>query len=86
MGVDILELAKTFAPQRLVAAAVDGDDPSSMVYTGGTTGKPKGVVNHVPLRRDAAAVSRWPNGSSRRDAIPRVTPLSHAAWRSSCRR
>lgn len=78
VGVDILELAKTFAPQRLVAAAVDGDDPSSMVYTGGTTGKPKGVVNTfrsgVTLPQIQMAEWQFPDEMR----FLACTPLSHA--------
>ncbi|RAX28656.1 acyl-CoA synthetase, partial [Enterococcus sp. HPCN18] len=44
VGIDILALAATFEPAPLKAAHVDAEDASSMVYTGGTTGKPKGVV------------------------------------------
>ncbi|MEV0945393.1 AMP-binding protein [Rhodococcus sp. NPDC049939] len=78
VGVDILALAATFTPQRLVAADVDIDDSSSMVYTGGTTGKPKGVIGSygsgAALNQIQMAEWQWPEE-------PRFlicTPLSHA--------
>lgn len=78
VGVDILALAQTFTPQRLVAADVDGDDPSSMVYTGGTTGKPKGVVNTfrsgVTLPQIQMAEWQFPDEMR----FLACTPLSHA--------
>ncbi|MBT4521463.1 MAG: AMP-binding protein, partial [Halieaceae bacterium] len=42
VGEDYLALAATFEPQSLVAPDVDPDDISSVNFTGGTTGKPKG--------------------------------------------
>lgn len=44
VGTDILALSEEFTEQRLVSAPVDIEDTSSIVYTGGTTGKPKGVM------------------------------------------
>ncbi len=78
VGVDILALAAEFEPARLVAADVDGDDASSMVYTGGTTGKPKGVVNTfasgVTLPQIQMAEWQWPDEMR----FLACTPLSHA--------
>lgn len=79
VGTDILALAETFTPpQRLRAADVAADDNSSMVYTGGTTGKPKGVVGSyqsgATLNQIQMAEWQWPDE-------PRFlicTPLSHA--------
>lgn len=78
VGVDILALAATFAPRRLVAADVDGDDPSSMVYTGGTTGKPKGVVNtyRSGVTLPQIQMSEWQLPDDMRFLV--ATPLSHA--------
>src|SRR5699024_9538664 len=45
VGTDILALAEGFEPAPLVAAEVDGEDASSLGYTGGTTGRPKGGLN-----------------------------------------
>ena len=78
MGTDILALAATFEPRRLVAADVDGDDVSGMTYTGGTTGKPKGVMSSyrsgATLTQIQMAEWQWPEET--RFLI--CTPLSHA--------
>ena len=77
-GTDILALAATFTPQRLVAADVDGDDVAGMTYTGGTTGKPKGVMSSyrsgATLTQIQMAEWQWPEET--RFLI--CTPLSHA--------
>ena len=78
VGIDILALAATFEPAPLKAAHVDAEDASSMVYTGGTTGKPKGVVGSF---RSGAALnqiqmSEWQWPEDNRFLI--CTPLSHA--------
>ncbi|KXF84597.1 acyl-CoA synthetase [Rhodococcus ruber Chol-4] len=78
VGTDILALAAQFTPQRLVAAPVAAEDTSSVVYTGGTTGKPKGVMGSfrsgATLTQIQMAEWEWPHE-------PRFlicTPLSHA--------
>ena len=43
-GHDYLALADTFPPARLVAPDLRLDDLCTVVYTGGTTGRPKGVL------------------------------------------
>ncbi|KJF23399.1 acyl-CoA synthetase [Rhodococcus sp. ACPA4] len=78
IGIDILALAATFEPKPLKAAHVDAEDASSMVYTGGTTGKPKGVIGSF---RSGAALnqiqmSEWQWPEENRFLI--CTPLSHA--------
>jgi fatty-acyl-CoA synthase len=78
-GDDYPGLADGFAPEPLVAADVDPESVSALVYTGGTTGKPKGVM---AAARSAAYMTmiqmaewEWP------DEIRMLvaTPLSHAA-------
>lgn len=78
VGTDILALAETFEPKPLVAAKVDGDDASSMVYTGGTTGKPKGVVNtfRSGVTLPQIQMSEWQMPDEMRFLV--CTPLSHA--------
>ncbi|MFD4369906.1 AMP-binding protein [Rhodococcus sp. NPDC058521] len=78
VGVDILALAATFEPGPLRTADVGPEDASSMVYTGGTTGKPKGVMGSyrsgAALNQIQMAEWQWPDQ-------PRFlvcTPLSHA--------
>ena len=43
-GIDYLARAASFAPQPLVAPDVAPGDVTSIMYTGGTTGRPKGVL------------------------------------------
>ncbi len=78
VGTDILALADTFSPKPLVAAEVDGEDASSMVYTGGTTGKPKGVVNtfRSGVTLPQIQMSEWQMPDDMRFLV--CTPLSHA--------
>jgi fatty-acyl-CoA synthase len=78
-GDDYGALADRFAPQPLVAADVDPDSVSSLVYTGGTTGKPKGVM--APARAAAymtmIQLAEWEFPEEIRFLV--ATPLSHAA-------
>ena len=76
---DYPALADQFAPEKLVAAAVDPETVSSLVYTGGTTGKPKGVM---AAARSAAYMTmvqmvEWEFPDEIRMLV--ATPLSHAA-------
>jgi fatty-acyl-CoA synthase len=78
LGESLPALAAGFEPQPLVAARVDPDDVGSLAYTGGTTGKPKGVMmpprSSVTMTQIQLAEWDWPDE-------PRfliATPLSHA--------
>lgn len=78
-GEDYLELAARFRPQPLVAPAIGPDDVTSIIYTGGTTGKPKGVMSTA---RGGAyltmlQMAEWEFPEELRMLI--CTPLSHAA-------
>ena len=78
-GDDYGALADGFEPQPLVAADVDPESVSSLIYTGGTTGKPKGVM---AAARSAAymtmiQMAEWEWPEEIRMLI--ATPLSHAA-------
>jgi fatty-acyl-CoA synthase len=78
VGEDLVALAATFEPLRLVGPHVEPEDISALAYTGGTTGKPKGVMN--TYRGSAAMaqimVSEWQWPEEVRHLV--CTPLSHA--------
>ena len=78
VGDDLMGLASTFMPQPLVPPAVDAEDLSALAYTGGTTGKPKGVMNtyrgSATMAQLMMSELQWP------DEVRHLicTPLSHA--------
>ena len=55
VGDDYIALASTFEPRPLLAPRADGPDIPGLAYTGGTTGKPKGVMGSY---RSGAAMSQ----------------------------
>ena len=78
VGADLTEVAAGFAPTRLEARTLAPDHVTSITYTGGTTGKPKGVIGMAQSFATMAQIQmsewEWP-------ARPRFlmcTPLSHA--------
>ncbi|WP_045880031.1 AMP-binding protein [Pseudofrankia sp. DC12] len=78
LGPNLLELAARFGPKPLKAPDVGPDDVGGLTYTGGTTGKPKGVMGTY---RGAAAMTniqltewQWPD----EPRFLMCTPLSHA--------
>jgi len=77
-GDNYTALAETFTPQDLVAPDISPDDIGSIVYTGGTTGKPKGVMcsyrSVAYMTMIQMAEWEWPD--ELRMLI--ATPLSHA--------
>ena len=78
-GEDYLALAATFEPQPLVAPEVNPDDISSIGYTGGTTGNPKGVMSTYRSGNYMTMIqmSEWDFPDELRMLL--ATPLSHAA-------
>ncbi len=78
VGEDLLALASTFSPQPLVAPDVQAEDVAGLAYTGGTTGKPKGVMgtyrSGATMTMIQMAEWEWPEDT--RFLI--CTPLSHA--------
>jgi fatty-acyl-CoA synthase len=78
VSVDLLALAASFEPERLVAPPVDAEDLSALAYTGGTTGNPKGVMNTYRGSATMAQimVSEWQWPDEVRHLV--CTPLSHA--------
>jgi fatty-acyl-CoA synthase len=78
VGTDLAAEAAKYPPQPLVAADLPPDHVVSITYTGGTTGKPKGVIGTSRsismMTQIQLAEWEWP-------ASPRFlmcTPLSHA--------
>ena len=78
-GEDYLALAAGFEPRPLVAPEVDPDDVSSINFTGGTTGKPKGVMSthRVTAYMTQIQMAEWEFPEQLRMLM--ATPLSHAA-------
>ncbi|AMO63207.1 acyl-CoA synthetase [Mycolicibacterium phlei] len=78
VGVDLVAEAAKYEPQPLVAADLPPDHIGGMAYTGGTTGKPKGVIQTLRSITTMTTIQlaewEWPDN-------PRFlmcTPLSHA--------
>src|SRR5882757_511512 len=78
VAVDLSAEAAKYSPQPLVAADLPADHIGGMAYTGGTTGKPKGVIGTVQSIMTMTSIQlaewEWPEN-------PRFlmcTPLSHA--------
>ena len=78
-GEDLNALAATFEPKPLIAPDIGPNDLNTIVYTGGTTGRPKGV--RQPYRSAAymtmVQMAEWEWPDEIRFLI--ATPLSHAA-------
>jgi fatty-acyl-CoA synthase len=78
VGVDLVAEAAKYEPKPLVAANLEPDHVGGMAYTGGTTGKPKGVMGTTGSITTMTTIQlaewEWPEN-------PRFlmcTPLSHA--------
>lgn len=78
-GEDYLALAASFKPQPLAAPDLLPDDISSVNFTGGTTGKPKGVMSthRVTAYMTQIQMAEWEFPARVRMLM--ATPLSHAA-------
>jgi len=79
VGEDLTEIATQFEAKPLVAPDIRPNDLNTIVYTGGTTGRPKGV--RQPYRAAAymtiVQMAEWEWPEEMRFLI--ATPLSHAA-------
>jgi fatty-acyl-CoA synthase len=79
VGDDYLAMAAGFEPQPFAPADVRPEDLATIVYTGGTTGRPKGVLmpHRVWAAMTAIQLAEWEFPAELRMLV--VTPLSHAA-------
>ncbi|MGI9280399.1 MAG: AMP-binding protein [Endozoicomonas sp.] len=77
-GENYTALSEQFEPQPLKAPDISPEDLNAIVYTGGTTGKPKGVLQpyRVPAAMTQAIMAEWDLPKDLRMLI--ATPLSHA--------
>ena len=77
-GEDLNALAATFEPAPLVSPRVDPEDLSGIAYSGGTTGKPKGIMSTYRggMSMLQIQMSEWQWPDEVRFLI--CTPLSHA--------
>src|ERR1700759_576932 len=77
-AVDLTAEAAKYSPQPLTAADLAPDHIGGMAYTGGTTGKPKGVIGTVQSITTMTTIQlaewEWPE----RPNFLMCTPLSHA--------
>jgi fatty-acyl-CoA synthase len=78
VGENLLELAAAFTPQPLRAPKMSADEVSGFAYTGGTTGKPKGVMSTYGSAATMTTIqmAEWEWPDEVRFLI--ATPLSHA--------
>ncbi|MCB1294649.1 MAG: AMP-binding protein, partial [Gordonia sp.] len=78
VGHDIVSAAATFDPQPLAVAPLSPGHVVSITYTGGTTGKPKGVIGTAramtAMTQIQLAEWEWPQ----HPRFLMCTPLSHA--------
>lgn len=78
VGKDLAATAATFEPQPLSAVPLAPDHIVSITYTGGTTGKPKGVIGTAQAMATMTQVQlaewEWPESPK----FLMCTPLSHA--------
>ena len=78
VGVDLIAEAAKYPPKPLVAAELPPDHVGGLTYTGGTTGKPKGVIGTVgsiwTMTTTQLAEWEWPE----HPRFLMCTPLSHA--------
>jgi len=78
VGTDLIAVAAEFDPQPLQAARLAPDHVVSITYTGGTTGKPKGVIGTARAMSTMTQIQlaewEWPE----HPRFLMCTPLSHA--------
>ncbi|WOC11801.1 fatty-acid--CoA ligase FadD8 [Gordonia sp. MP11Mi] len=78
VGVDLIAAAERCIPRPLSAKVLDPEHVVSITYTGGTTGKPKGVIGTARAMSTMTQIQlaewEWPE----RPRFLMCTPLSHA--------
>ncbi|MEV5652331.1 fatty-acid--CoA ligase FadD8 [Nocardia sp. NPDC052254] len=78
VGIDLIAAAAEFEPTAIEAVDLEPDAVISISYTGGTTGKPKGVVGTAAAMSTMTQIQlsewEWP----KRPKFLICTPLSHA--------
>ncbi len=78
VGVDIVAEAAKYDARPLTAKILDSEHVVSITYTGGTTGKPKGVIGTAQAMATMTSIQlaewEWPD----RPRFLMCTPLSHA--------
>jgi fatty-acyl-CoA synthase len=79
LGQDYAALADRFEPEPLVVPELDPKEVCTVIYTGGTTGRPKGVMgtfeSAITMTQIQMAEWEWPEEIR----FLMATPLSHAA-------
>jgi long-chain acyl-CoA synthetase len=67
------------APDQPRAIEIDPEDVSTLIYTGGTTGTPKGVqLTHLNLVSNATVLKTWGKVNEGKDVMIAVMPYFHA--------
>ena len=79
VGIDYMAEADRFSPKPLTPPVIGAEDLCTVVYTGGTTGRPKGVLQTQRVWQSMTWIqmTEWEFPEEIRIAI--ATPLSHAA-------
>ena len=76
--IDLTAAAAKYEPRPLIAADLPTDHVNGLSYTGGTTGKPKGVMMTTQATTTMTTIQlaewEWPE----RPRFLMLTPLSHA--------
>ena len=77
-GISLESLAEGFEPRALVAPKVDPESLARIAYSGGTTGKPKGIMttHRSALTSGLIMLTEWEWPSELRHIV--CAPLSHA--------
>lgn len=67
------------APESPKPVHVNPDDVSTLIYTGGTTGGPKGAqLTHRNLASNALMLNAWAGGQEAKDVLISVMPFFHS--------